>query len=55
MEDRVIREEVEWVMVKKISANSAEGGFIGVKMLSALNQDFAMERALSKSVLSAYM
>ena len=40
---------------EKISANSAEGGFLGVKMLSALNQDFAMERALSKSVLSAYM
>ena len=40
---------------EKISANSAEGGFIGVKMLSALNEDFAMERSLSKSVLSAYM
>ena len=40
---------------EKISANSSEGGFLGVKMLSALNQDFAMERALSKRVLSAYM
>ena len=40
---------------EKISANSAEGGFISIKTLSALNEDFAMERALSKSVLSAYM
>ena len=40
---------------EKISANSAEGGFLGVKFLSALNEDLAMERSLSKSVLSVYM
>ncbi len=40
---------------EKISANSAEGGFLGVKFLSALNEDLAMERSLSKSVLNVYM
>jgi len=40
---------------EKISANSAEGGFLGVKFLSPLNEDLAMERSLSKSVLNVYM
>ena len=40
---------------EKISANSAEGGFLGVKFLSTLNDDLAMERSLSKSVLNVYM
>lgn len=40
---------------EKISVNSAEGGFLGVKFLSPLNEDLAMERSLSKSVLNVYM
>ena len=40
---------------EKIVSDGAEGGTLSMKFLSALNQDFAMERALSKSVLSAYM
>jgi hypothetical protein len=40
---------------EKIVGDGAEGGTLSMKFLSALNEDLAMERSLSKSVLSVYM
>ena len=46
---------VEKILVKKIVGDSADGGFLGMKFLSPLNEDLVMERSLSKSVLNVYM
>ena len=40
---------------EKIVGDSADGGFLGMKFLSPLNEDLVMERSLSKSVLNVYM
>ena len=40
---------------EKIVGDGAEGGTLSMKFLSPLNEDLAMERTLSKSVLNVYM
>jgi len=40
---------------EKIVGDGAEGGTLSMKFLSALNEDLAMERNTSKSVLNVYM
>ena len=40
---------------EKIVSDGAEGGTLSMKFLSPLNEDLAMERTLSKSVLNVYM